>query len=129
MSAKIAATMQAACNLCASSQLSHLITRSRMGYPKDPQVTYAGPTRGASGSAPSTAANRQARRCRRGNHRDQDLYAACGVRDHNGAVAALLAVCGTTHRESYLDTVMVDIVGAIIALTVVIGLGLAFGSI
>jgi hypothetical protein len=40
----------------------------------------------------------------------------------------LLAVCGTTHRESYLDIVMVGIVGAIIALAVVIALGSAFGS-
>jgi len=47
---------------------------------------------------------------------------------HNGAVVTLLAVCGTTHRESYLDIVMVGIVGALIALAVVIGLGSAFGS-
>jgi H+/gluconate symporter-like permease len=47
---------------------------------------------------------------------------------HNGAVVTLLAVCGTTHRESYFDIVMVAIVGAIIALAVVIGLGSAFGS-
>ena len=47
---------------------------------------------------------------------------------HNGAVVTLLAVCGSTHRESYLDIVMVAIVGAIIALAVVIGLGTAFGS-
>jgi len=33
---------------------------------------------------------------------------------HNGAVA-LLAVCGPTHRESYLDIVMVGIVSALIA--------------
>jgi hypothetical protein len=37
-------------------------------------------------------------------------------------------VCGTTHRESYFDIVMVGIVGAIIALAVVIGLGTALGS-
>jgi H+/gluconate symporter-like permease len=47
---------------------------------------------------------------------------------HNGAVVTLLAVCGTTHRESYMDIVMVGIVGAIIALGVVITLGTAFGS-
>jgi H+/gluconate symporter-like permease len=47
---------------------------------------------------------------------------------HNGAVVTLLAVCGTTHRQSYFDIVMVGIVGAIIALAVVIGLGTAFGS-
>jgi H+/gluconate symporter-like permease len=47
---------------------------------------------------------------------------------HNGAVVTLLAVCGSTHRESYLDIVMVAIVGAIIALVVVIALGSALGS-
>ena len=47
---------------------------------------------------------------------------------HNGAVVTLLAVCGSTHRESYLDIVMVAIVGAIIALVAVIALGSAFGS-
>jgi H+/gluconate symporter-like permease len=47
---------------------------------------------------------------------------------HNGAVVTLLAVCGTTHRESYFDIVMVGIVGAIIALAAVIGLGTALGS-
>jgi len=47
---------------------------------------------------------------------------------HNGAVVTLLAVCGTTHRESYLDIVMVAIVGALLSLAVVIALGSAFGS-
>jgi H+/gluconate symporter-like permease len=47
---------------------------------------------------------------------------------HNGAVVTLLAVCGTTHRESYLDIVMVAIVGAIIALAAVIVLGTVFGN-
>ncbi len=47
---------------------------------------------------------------------------------HNGAVVTLLAVCGTTHRESYLDIVMVGIVGALFALVVVIMLGSALGS-
>ena len=47
---------------------------------------------------------------------------------HNGAVVTLLAVCGLTHRESYLDIVMVAIVGAIIALVAVIALGSLFGS-
>ena len=47
---------------------------------------------------------------------------------HNGAVVTLLAVCGTTHRESYLDIVMVAIVSALLALTIVIALGSAFGS-
>jgi H+/gluconate symporter-like permease len=47
---------------------------------------------------------------------------------HNGAVVSLLAVCGSTHRESYFDIVMVAIVGAIIALVAVIVLGSTFGS-
>lgn len=47
---------------------------------------------------------------------------------HNGAVVTLLAVCGTTHRESYLDIVVVAIAGAILALAAVIVLGSLFGS-
>ena len=47
---------------------------------------------------------------------------------HNGAVVTLLALCGLSHRESYFDIVMVAIVGAIIALVVVIALGAVFGS-
>jgi len=47
---------------------------------------------------------------------------------HNGAVVTLLAVCGSTHRESYFDIVMVGIVGALLALAAVIVLGSAFGS-
>jgi H+/gluconate symporter-like permease len=47
---------------------------------------------------------------------------------HNGAVVTLLAVCGSTHAESYFDIVMVSIVGAIMALGVVIVLGTLFGS-
>lgn len=47
---------------------------------------------------------------------------------HNGAVVTLLAVCGLTHRESYLDIVMVAVVGALISLVAVIALGSAFGS-
>jgi H+/gluconate symporter-like permease len=47
---------------------------------------------------------------------------------HNGAVVTLLAVCGATHKESYLDIVMVAIVGAIVALAAVILLGTLFGS-
>jgi len=47
---------------------------------------------------------------------------------HNGAVVTLLAVCGATHKESYLDLAMVAIVGAVLALIVVIVLGTAFGS-
>jgi H+/gluconate symporter-like permease len=47
---------------------------------------------------------------------------------HNGAVVTLLAVCGSTHRESYRDLVIVSILGALIALAVVIVLGSLFGS-
>ena len=48
---------------------------------------------------------------------------------HNGAVVTLLSVCGSSHRESYSDIVMVAIVGALIALVAVIGLGSMFGSV
>jgi H+/gluconate symporter-like permease len=47
---------------------------------------------------------------------------------HNGAVVTLLALCGASHRESYLDIVMVGIVGAVLALIAVIGLGTVLGS-
>jgi H+/gluconate symporter-like permease len=47
---------------------------------------------------------------------------------HNGAVVTLLAVCGSTHRESYFDIVMVGIIGSVLALVAVILLGSAFGS-
>src|SRR5262249_30842591 len=47
---------------------------------------------------------------------------------HTGAVVTLLAVCGSTHREAYLDMVMAAIVGPIIALAAVIALGTALGS-
>jgi H+/gluconate symporter-like permease len=47
---------------------------------------------------------------------------------HNGAVVTLLAVCGSSHRESYRDIVIVAIVGALIALAAVIALGSAVGS-
>ena len=47
---------------------------------------------------------------------------------HNGAVVTLLAVCGSTHKESYRDIVMVGILGAILALVAVIVLGTMFGS-
>jgi H+/gluconate symporter-like permease len=46
----------------------------------------------------------------------------------NGAVVTLLAVCGSTHRESYFDIVMAAIVGPIIALAMVIALGSWVGS-
>lgn len=47
---------------------------------------------------------------------------------HNGAVVTLLAVCGSTHRESYFDIVMVSIVGALLGLIAVIVLGSKLGS-
>jgi len=40
----------------------------------------------------------------------------------------LLAVCGTTHRESYFDIVMVGIVGAIAGLVAVVALGSLVGT-
>jgi len=47
---------------------------------------------------------------------------------HNGAVITLLAVCGSTHRKSYIDIVMCCVVGAMLALIAVIILGGMFGS-
>src|SRR5712691_31413 len=47
---------------------------------------------------------------------------------HNGAAVTWVAVCGSTHRESYLDIVVVGIIGALIALAAVIVLGSLFGS-
>jgi H+/gluconate symporter-like permease len=47
---------------------------------------------------------------------------------HNGAVVTLLAVCGCTHRQSYMDIVVVAIVGALVALAAVIVLGSMLGS-
>ncbi len=47
---------------------------------------------------------------------------------HNGAVVSLLAICGLTHRDSYLDIMMVGIVTSLLALVAVIALGSALGS-
>jgi H+/gluconate symporter-like permease len=47
---------------------------------------------------------------------------------HNGGVVALLAVCGSTHRQSYFDIAMVGIVGPALALAAVIVIGSALGS-
>ncbi|TDR92900.1 GntP family permease [Enterovirga rhinocerotis] len=47
---------------------------------------------------------------------------------HSGAVVTLLSVCGVTARESYRDIVMVAIVGALLALLVVLLLGSLVGS-
>ena len=47
---------------------------------------------------------------------------------HNGAVVTLLAVCGSTHRDSYRDIVVVGVIGALVALAAVIALGSLVGS-
>ncbi len=47
---------------------------------------------------------------------------------HNGAIVTLLAVCGTTHRDSYFHVAMAVIVGPIVALAAIIVLGSLFGS-
>jgi len=47
---------------------------------------------------------------------------------HNGAVVTLLAVCGSTHRDGYMNIVVVGIVGPIIGLAAVIALGSALGA-
>ena len=47
---------------------------------------------------------------------------------HNGAVIALLTICGLTHREAYRDIAVVAVVISILALILLIGLGTAFGS-
>jgi len=47
---------------------------------------------------------------------------------HNGAVVTLLAVCGVSHSDAYLDLFVVAIIGALLALAAVIFLGSALGS-
>jgi H+/gluconate symporter-like permease len=47
---------------------------------------------------------------------------------HNGAIITLLAVCGCTHRESYMDIVVVGIGGSMLALIAVILVGGLVGS-
>ncbi|MDT8264016.1 GntP family permease, partial [Roseomonas sp. DSM 102946] len=47
---------------------------------------------------------------------------------HNGAVVTLLAVCGSSHRNSYLDIFMSSVVSALVALVIVIVLGGLIGS-
>jgi H+/gluconate symporter-like permease len=47
---------------------------------------------------------------------------------HNGAIAVLLAVSGTTHRQSYWNIAAVAIIGPAVALVTVIVLGRVFGS-
>ncbi|CAM3734514.1 GntP family permease [Xenorhabdus thuongxuanensis] len=47
---------------------------------------------------------------------------------HNGAVISLLAICGLTHKRSYLDIFMVTVLAGLLGLVVVIILGSLFGS-
>ncbi len=47
---------------------------------------------------------------------------------HSGAVVTLLSVCGVSARDSYLNIVMVAIVGAFLALVAVIAIGSVAGS-
>jgi H+/gluconate symporter-like permease len=47
---------------------------------------------------------------------------------HNGAVVTLLALCGSTHRESYRDIIFAGIIGPILALVAIIVLGTFLGS-
>ncbi|MDP2264845.1 MAG: GntP family permease [Hydrogenophaga sp.] len=47
---------------------------------------------------------------------------------HNGAVITLLGICGLTHRQSYLDILMVAVVFPVLALVAVVVLGSVFGS-
>ncbi|MBP2280531.1 H+/gluconate symporter-like permease [Psychrobacter sp. PL15] len=47
---------------------------------------------------------------------------------HSGAVITLLAICGLTHKQSYLNLAMVTMVIPLIAVAAVITLGTLFGS-
>ena len=47
---------------------------------------------------------------------------------HSGAVITLLAICGLTHRQSYLNIAMVTMLIPLVATTVIIILGTMFGS-
>lgn len=47
---------------------------------------------------------------------------------HSGAVITLLAICGLTHKQSYLNLAMVTIVIPLLAVTAIIILGTMFGS-
>lgn len=47
---------------------------------------------------------------------------------HSGAVITLLAICGLTHKQSYLNVAMVTMVIPLIAVVAVITLGTLFGS-
>ena len=56
------------------------------------------------------------------------LSAAIRLKQLANDAGAELAVCGCTHRESYLDIVMVAIVSSFLALAAVILLGSLVGS-
>ena len=50
---------------------------------------------------------------------------SCGGLDtlpHNGAVITLLLICGSTHKQSYLDIFVVSVLGPVLATIIVIGL-------
>jgi len=47
---------------------------------------------------------------------------------HSGAVITLLAICGLTHKQSYLNLAMVTMVIPLVAVVAVITLGTMFGS-
>lgn len=47
---------------------------------------------------------------------------------HSGAIITLLAICGLTHKQSYLNIAMVTMVIPLTAVVVVITLGTLFGS-
>lgn len=47
---------------------------------------------------------------------------------HNGAVISLLAICGLTHKDSYLDIFMTAVAIPVVSTITVIILGTAFGS-
>jgi H+/gluconate symporter-like permease len=47
---------------------------------------------------------------------------------HNGAVITLLAICGLTHRQAYLDLAVAAMLMPFVALVVLITLGTLFGS-
>ncbi|MDO5087627.1 MAG: GntP family permease [Comamonadaceae bacterium] len=62
-------------------------------------------------------------------HRVAVIAAGClDSLPHNGAVITLLAICGLTHRQSYLNIAMLTIAIPLLSLAVVIALGTAFGS-
>lgn len=47
---------------------------------------------------------------------------------HNGAVITLLAICGLTHRQSYVDIFICSVVGPVAATVAVILLNQAVGT-